>query len=479
MIRKIIVLFISIALLFVTGCAVGGENAESEYPTVLPSYEQYKGKKRVELLAFWSPPPTYESYNMMKECGFTSVLIDNKYDAYSTEIRDKILHYCDDLEIDAYFPINRDADANVISEYSSLLSHGSFRGFYCDEPILKSHMQNILNQIIAVNELSNDLSFICNVLGGYPDHDPGYFRWMFSSDEEFESNLALIYDDYDTYLCDFFNNIFDVYDNVIFSVSGAYPLLKDETEYGTSLSGGWLNVMGQTAEIVKNKGAKRNNNFIQSTAFHNGGDVNYRRSVSEDDIRWQINICLTYGVTDIGYFTYNSMTAPGPEVDVGDTALIYWTDESNYSTFYATDAYYGAKKVNEELSKFDYVYRSFQWQNVMFNKVSNCIETESNFNTKKGVCESNRRIKEIYSSDDLVIGCFVDEKNYDGFMFTNFDNTYISESNTSVNKIEINFKSTQKAVVYYRGEKQVVRTPNGVFRYDLNVGDSVFVIPIS
>ena len=400
-------------------------------PTQIPNYEKYRNEKKLDVLAFWMPPIEEIHYQWMVEAGITALVIDNQYGATEGAPLVKALSLCDKYGIDAYIMISREqACAQYPSNYPYVTDHPSLKGFYVDEPITEEQMIDIAAMVKAAEPMG--LTVIVNK-NPWTDEDSN--RW-------FDTAFA------------------DCGDNLIVCATN-YPLLAD------GIRSDWLEVNGLTAESAA-KAEAPHWQFVATTGYGN------RRQVTEADIRWQYYAALAYGAKGIGDFAYCTPSY-GSEFSDPQHAPIWWTDVYDTSTYYRADTYYYLQAVNQEISKFDHVLLSFDWQGVMTNVKSYFSDSGKALRNAPDVMNSHSRIKSLSSNKNLLIGCFKDANDYDGFLLVNFDET---QNNSAVNTVSITFNGAQTALAYVHGERQIVTLTNGVFTCDLKPGEAVFVIPV-
>ncbi len=407
---------------------------DPEQSAIIPSYEQNRNTKQLDVLAFWMPPIEDQHYQWMKEAGITALVIDNQYDAYEGAPLRNALSLCDKYGIDAYITVNRQsASATYASNYAMYQDHPSFKGFYVDEPTTEEEINNIAAMTISAEAMG--LQVIANKM---PWTDADYTEW--------------------------FNTAFaNCGDNLIVCATN-YPLLTD------GVRSDWLEINGLTNEAAATYGAPHWQ-FVATTGY---GD---RRQVTEADIRWQYYAALAYGAKGIGDFSYCTPSYGG-EFNDPQHAPIWWTDSSDTSTYYRSDTYYALQAVNQEISKFDHVLLSYDWQGVMTKTTTlgSLSDTGEALRNAPGVLSSHDRISSLSSTENLLVGVFKDSNNYDGFLVVNFDETL---NNTAANTVSITFNNASTALAYVKGERQIVTLTNGVYTCELLPGEAVFVIPVA
>ena len=143
------------------------------------------------------------------------------------------------------------------------------------------------------------------------------------------------------------------------------------------------------------------------------------------------------------------------------------------------DRYYWAQEVNSEISKFDHVYLSFDWDGVMGVNGTNNTESDpeyvnSSFNLLATPLEQLDCATKVTATEDTLIGQFKDKDGRDGLIVTNFNEPTADLSDT----VDFEFKDANRAVVYKNGERKIYEVKNNKLRLKLATGEGVFVIPV-
>ena len=449
--KKVIAIIITLLLniSFICGCSKTTTKANI-YPSIIPNYEKYKEDKKLEILAFWSPPITYTQYSQMVECGFSSVIIDAKYDAIpGSEQLLNAINLCTDVGIKGYPVVLRGSDltSTFKTDYTGM---DGFAGLYTDEPITRAEMDILESNIAVLKEKYPNAEYLTTLTGGNP------------RGSDFDS-----YEEYVDYYVKNAGKYADVF------LHDCYPLIGHG--YESEIEDVWL----QSLETISSAGQSANKKyytFIASMSIKNDS----KRRPLENDLRYQAYVDLAYGASGIAYFCYMSPALPPFDAfGMNDYALIEgdYYNLDDYSTYNKTETWYSAQRVNEELLSFDHVYLSYDWIGVMFSPGTNP-------KTKAGKCfdkatknlMSYERINSVTSTDDAIVGCFKDSNNYDGFMVVNFADPY---NNKDKNIITIDFRDARKAIVYIKGEKNIVELTNGIYEAEYEAGEGRFIIPIA
>lgn len=455
------ILSFTMAIVLLLSCLAGcGENdtpvqsdstediVQYSYPTEIPTYEE---NKELEMLAFWSPPGTLEFYQDMVDCGFTSVIIDSKYgNTQGSQTLMDTLEICDQVGIKAFPSTYRGTALEISVDYSKF---SSFSGFYTDEPLSKSDFDTIDSNTQKLHST-------------YPGQDYFYLTNLICEAPTAYNNDFLYWEDYYNYYFEHSGNeqkafLFD-----------HYPLMGNATK--GSISEEWLFILEQYAQLAKEKNIDTWS-YIATMSYFSGT----RRKPAEDDIRYQSYVNLAYGAKGLAYFCYMSPGIPPYTGDfrLGDYALINFEDPDDISTFYKTDTWYSTQTVNNELKSFDHVLLSFDWQGVMKNAGSEAATTAGRncFKNAKNWIKQHDGIKSISSTEDTIIGVFQDDKGYDGFLLVNFSDPLYDCTDT----VNLQFRGANRAVVYIKGEQQIVDLTDGTYNVTLQPGEAQFIIPLA
>lgn len=455
--KKKICLLIALVHIFlcIAGCGGGNDTPEATEDPIIYAYPveepSYVDDQQMEMIAFWSPPSTLEQYQWMVDCGFTSVIIDVKYDnnAGSQTLMDT-LAICDQVGIKAYLIAGRGQNADLSTDYSKF---ESFAGFYTDEPLSKEDFD-----VIETNTEGLKIK--------YPEK--GYNYWT-----------TLICDAPTAYNSDF--PYWEDYYNYYFDGAGKdqkaflfdhYPLCGNSAK--GIISADWLHRTEQYAALAKEKGYDMMP-YIATMGYSSGN----RRKPAEDDIRYQIYVNLAYGAKGIAYFCYMSPGVPpyDGEFKPSDYALINYEDVNDFSTYFRTEAWDNTQTVNMEMKELDHVLLSFDWEGVMKCAGSEATTTagKNNFSNAKNWIKKHDGIKKLTSTEDTIVGVFKDENGYDGFMLVNFSDPLYDASNT----VTMELRGATRAVVYIKGQKQIVNLTDGTYTVTLEPGEGQFIIPLA
>lgn len=458
-----------------SGTSVGNVQACLDAPVGIPDYEDDKGKLQLDIIGFSMPKSqTEEHVRYMAEAGCTAMFIDRWTGRnINTDALATTLELFDKYNIDGYISINN-GWASRGNGYlgSPWISLSEITTDYTVYPAFKGIM--IFDEPGGTNgntenEETNDFAFL--------EREYENFKKLWS-DKIFTKGT---YHDYK-----FLINLNGDYKNVYEpAMSRFFPMIEDEAivsydyyplNYDTKtstcyLSQGYLYTCEMFAlanrnHVSLNSGKNPNTTselwaFVQTTDYNKTARTSGTGMLSEIEMRFQYNTHFAFGARGIELFVYGDTTS-----HVGMIS----------SDGRKSEAYEYVKNVNEESQKWAHVLMNYDWQGVMtvvgdkntegYNEAFDRMLGDSFVQAD--------RIRNLSATRDTLVGVFKDADNYDGFMFVNYGDPFYRKSDT----ITVTFNNATKAVVYVRGEKEIVDLENGTLTYKLVSGDAAFVIPI-
>lgn len=374
------------------------------------------------------PKATEESTQILKDSGINTVFSWG----YSNEW--KML--CDAYGLD-YMPYIYE---RLPTDASPYLAPGTIPSCvtgmqYRDEPTY--------NEITAIEHLAENHGkyypnkiFYVNCLGVFPDGELEYMN-------------GHTYEEYVDHYC---NTVFTHVTRNRYISTDYYPL--EET-----IKTGWLRTYEVIAERARDYDAIFN--FYVANTQH----YNYR-ALTEDELRYMVNVGLAYGATSLSYFTY----AYNPSNETGWMNGLVGTDGT---TIYPT--YYMAQTVNRELLSWDHVLTNFKWQRTQH--IDGTLSTEKNPNFTACVYDvsSLKGIESVSANRDTIFSEFKGKNNELGYMITNFEDPALKRKDD----ITVTFenKNITKAIIFKNGVRSVVDIVDGKYDTQLGYGEMVFVIP--
>jgi hypothetical protein len=231
-----------------------------------------------------------------------------------------------------------------------------------------------------------------------------------------------------------------------------YPLYADGT-----MKTEWLYTYENIAKAAKEYGATFHF-YIASTEHYS-----YRK-LDENNLRYLVNVAMTYGADAMSYFTYATYeTADNWKNSMVDTSGTVKYDE-----------YYIAQKINLELLSWDQVFLNFDWESTMTIEGTNGGKNP-NYQRLQFSAESIDIIKSASSDEDILIGRFTGSNDEIGLMVTNF----CDPINERTAHVDLSLVDANCAIVYNRGVPTVVDVIDGELSLEIAPGDAMFVIPLA
>ena len=195
----------------------------------------------------------------------------------------------------------------------------------------------------------------------------------------------------------------------------------------------------------------------------------HRGVVSANDLRFQAYANLVFGAKEMPYYTYTNYYASGE--NGGDSLIDFQTGER-------TKAYYWAKEVNNEIHSFEKAYLNFKWEGTMYLDAGIATQQLTLLETSMS---SHKRLKNIRSNTDVLVGVFSDEDGVngatDGFVVMNYSDPYYSNKGETDNVV-LTFDNATHALVYKDGKQYIAELTDGKLSMYLEAGEGVFVVPI-
>ena len=198
--------------------------------------------------------------------------------------------------------------------------------------------------------------------------------------------------------------------------------------------------------------------YIQSVSF-----AAVKRTPDEREMRWQAWCCLSFGATNIEYFTYRT---PNSSTEDFKDALIARSNEK-------TENWYGAQAVNRELNNISDAFMQYA------NLGAFAINTEGQpgymqFSNQYGEFDAIESVTAQYDRP-MLIGCFESDTAEHSRAFTcvNLGDPGYS---TSASEVTVKLTEATTATLYYR-DTVTTLTPdeNGCISFTLEYGDGCFV----
>lgn len=422
-------------------CGVGCSTAAENYP-------EYEDNKSMWIGGWDVPRNTKADYQMAKDMGLTHMFIDNVFAPKGSEDYIQQLRYCEEVGLKAIVGMDTSLENTAgvqldETDYSIYPAVDMINVW--DEPYANV-FDDCAARIDRLNEIYN------NNMTLYVNQSP----YNPLSSTVLTDNVTFLQKVYDELLS-------KTPGRKIFSTD-VYPLLEVYGSY--ELDTGWLSKMEAYANFTKkykSEGAEFHM-FIQTYSNDKQRDI-----LGKEDISFQVYTDMAFGINGFTYFTYRKSLLSG----FGGGCV------ENDVSCKPTDTYYWAQEVNAEISKFDHVYLSFDWEGVMGvngqNNLTDDPEYENasfmNFSTPLNSLDCANKVS---ATEDTLIGQFKDKDGRNGLIVTNF-----SEPTTGLKDVvSFEFKNANRAIVYRNGERKIYEVKNNKLDLKLNCGEGVFVIPV-
>ncbi len=189
--------------------------------------------------------------------------------------------------------------------------------------------------------------------------------------------------------------------------------------------------------------------FIQTMWYGNT-----RRDPNEDEIRWQVNMSLTFGAKGIQYFTYWTPKADG--ITTFGDAMIDLNGNK-------TQHYYEVQNVNAEIRWVDDILLSCE-----------CIGVIPHMKQKPNMKTPLLKFEPLLSveGNDTMIGCFIDNQNNKKLLVTNV--SYNEDANV---KLNFDVTTIEKISIIKKGETKTysVMNTNGELILHLDKSEAVLI----
>ena len=210
--------------------------------------------------------------------------------------------------------------------------------------------------------------------------------------------------------------------------------------------------------------------YTMLSSGHNTTVTHYTVPTAEE-LRWQIAVAMTYGISNIDHYTYVSH-----EDD--------YSCMVEYGTWEPTDLYYDIKDVDNEYLAWDNIYMAYDWVGVGTFDAGNTNEMFSSL--KKALNWKNYGLSAIQASEDLLVGVF-DYNGENAYMITNAGTPgsatvgdgkeYITNDTTVT--LTLDAADYKCVAIIDQGEiSYVAVNADNTVSIDVEAYEGVFVIPV-
>ena len=433
-----IICFIMMVITCLSLAACSGSNVEKVEEKALNAIAGYSSGKEFMIKGWLMPNTnTYESYKLVKELGITHVMIDDGTGvAFGTELFENVMGYMHELGVNGVFTLgNADREASPYDGMDQdFRRYPAIKGInYFDEPRGSEQNRQISEMISAHEKKYGNELFAYTNLFPYSVYNEGY-------------------DDYVKNFCD----------EVIAKINGRKILAMDVYPYYSGdklIESTWLAGLETIGKHARDYGAEMQI-WIQSMENLSLGNNSLRKPIREEYAH-QIYSALAFGAKGYGYFTLGSGLAAG------------WGEALIKRDGTASESYWWAKDINEEVCSFQDIYLSFNYEKTLAVDGDEAENQCINFlyMDKRPTLD---KVSNISAAEDALIGQF-DNGGQKAYIITNFAEPMLGKKNT----VKMTFENANAVVVYADGQRNVYRLIDGKAVFNLNIGEGVFAIPLN
>ncbi len=447
----------TVAIAILLGLTACGSGCKEVTPTV----KSYPAQAFVTR-GFWLPDEIdEEAFALYKGAGLNTVEFINhngektseKQYYLGSERTKRALELCKGTNLKAYISYGRwKAEAcgetgfadnkafsrfDLYEEYRDIIT-----GVHIEDEPNATEMEEIGNDTLTADYRSvYSVPYVCNL---YPSY----------------ANMSSIgYSSYEAYLEDYGQKVLaDFSENRYISVD-YYPFGKT-----AGREGGWLKCYEQVAETAKVYDAQLEC-YIQTAV-----GTEFSGTLTETDIRLQVNAALCYGAQGYSYYCYSV-----PYGDMYEKCLLGQDGKP-------TELYDYAKTVNEEAQSMASAMRAFSWTKTLgITDISDGNGSVSISMMKKGDYSDRKYLSNVSTKGDILIGCFDGAteltKGDEGYMLVNF-----CLQDLATQSVTLTLKNDVEYVAVYGGiDKQnasVIKAEKGKITLNIKAGEGLFIVPL-
>jgi hypothetical protein len=249
--------------------------------------------------------------------------------------------------------------------------------------------------------------------------------------------------DYEEHLTQFFDTVHPDYLSV-----DVYPMDRD------GIGGYYFDNLDQFSTACRNHGIPFAV-YIQSVSFHH-----IKRLPTGADMRWQAWCVLSFGATNIEYFTYRT---PDSKSEVFLPALI---DRDNTRT----DRWYAAKEINREIAAMEDAFLAYRNLGAFTHRG----EEAGAYAQFRNQYHDFTVLEEIRSETPLLIGAFAAAEG-DGYAFTAVN---LTDPGMDSLPVSASFRLADgcSALLWQKGTcTELPADSDGFIQITLDCGEGVFV----
>lgn len=410
----------------------------------IPIYE--KSDDKVFFISAFGDPVSisYQAYKDVYDCGINYMFIDpyyNKTNINNESNLEKVFEIMDQFDglKGLIMPNNNvttlEGEFVSTADYQSdYTKYKSFDGFYFFDEPTEDFFDFVANEYDIFKEnYSDDYYFFITIAHHSDNFLEEYQNKVLSKFKNTKSNIIS-------------------FDN--------YPLKYYANDETNKIETTYIETLEIMAKVCKENGSSFYN-FLQTSGWAYG---KARLPKDETEIRWQVGTSLAFGAKGVQCFMYNPLTTSN---GFAEYAMLYPSGKKS-------EIYYFCKEVFSELRSWEEVYLSFEYLGTMGIDTDTFSYNPDEVSKLKYTIKNHERIKQIETKRDTLIGVFVDENNNDGFLFNTYNDPYYKK----YNNIKVQFNNCSKVLYYINGEKNVVDVIDGIFEYEMEASDILFVIPL-
>lgn len=201
--------------------------------------------------------------------------------------------------------------------------------------------------------------------------------------------------------------------------------------------------------------------YLQTMGFYDNVAIeNYA------EFGWQCYTSMAFGVTGIQCFCYWTLLEEESLNNVHSGIV------DRDGTILPT--YYIVQEVFNEIKSFEQIYMSFDWDGFKLYEGS-LVENSMFGYIRKNQLEKLKGVREVSVDQDVVIGQFLDEEGYPGFMVANASSPFDLNEVTVTMTFDDDVTAAQ---VYVQGEMKTVNLTDHRLTLELESGGGCFVLPL-
>jgi hypothetical protein len=201
------------------------------------------------------------------------------------------------------------------------------------------------------------------------------------------------------------------------------------------------------------------------------------RALDENDIEWQVNLGLAFGVKDHSYYTYYPVLNSGSTIPNEDYTIVDRNGDPN-------DMYYWVKGLNEDMAVFAKAMAHFEYRDMQYyTKGTVDSSMQDALNIVENVGKFDDGLANVAISANglaLVSELYDEEQGWFGYFVMNATNPYNGRYGTTTvatQTVTLTFSGYHKVQIYQDGAVRTVALTNGQISLTLAEAAGAFVIP--